>query len=479
MIETAYDRIVAAIRHGHGARLIAVLVPAEIPLIPATEKLRSHLLGRGVKVRSIRIDRHASLVEAIEAVDPEPSEAVIVYGLEALPEATRESFLRSSSFARSRLQRSPVAVILVLGTETWSWLGMELPDLARWADGPFIVSDGGQGVDLRPPHPKLGRETLVQSAVILDADRNVDIQGPIDDWLMRGGILSIGGPSGAGVTHLAVRIEARLVALGKRPACAGNVHYVNGIPRVGGPENVDDPEVPWPKQWGMSKTLDDWLEQHKEEIVFIARPFWHPARASMMARKGIAGVVLGPSSSALVQPHVGVQLYVPPVQVVESNGTECSRGIARMVDAIVSDANQLQFDLETLVPRELLFTLAYASGGLPGLLWSLIIQTLRRGLRIGVTIANQRLVESVILDVARSRPAVRDEVVASAVRDDVLDFDLEARGALLFYVIDGRLRTMRHPLSTLAARLQARTESAAFAPAQGPRRRRRPRRPRR
>lgn len=476
MIEAAYDRIVAAIRHGNGARLIAVLVPAEIPLIPATEKLRSHLLGRGVKVRSIRIDRHASLVEAIEAADPEPSEAVIVYGLEALPEATRESFLRSSSFARSRLQSVPVAVILVLGTETWSWLGMELPDLARWADGPFIVSDRGQGVDLRPPRPTLGRETLAQSAVILDDDRNVDIQGPVDEWLLRGGILSIGGPSGAGVTHLAVRIEARLVALGKRPACAGNVHYVNGMPRVGGPENVNDPEVPWPKQWGMSTKLEDWLEQHKEEIVFIARPFWHPARASMMARKGITGVVLGPSSSALAQPHVGVQLYVPPVQVVESDGTECARGIARMVDAIVADANQLQFDLKTLVPRELLFTLAYASGGLPGLLWSLIIQTLRRSLRIGLTVANQRLVETIILDVAHSRPPVPEEAITSVVRENMIDFEMEARGAVLFYIIDGTVRTLQHPLSILAKRLRSTSRSTKAKPPRASLRRRRPQR---
>lgn len=473
MIEAAYDRIAAAIRHGRGSRLIAVLVPPEIPLIPAAEKLRSHLLGRGIMVRPVRLARHASLLEAVEEVDPRPSEVVIVYGLEALSQSAREAFLRTSSFARTRLQGSPVAVILVLGTETWSWLGMELPDLARWADGPFLVSDGGKGIDLRAPRPRLGRTPIVDSSVVLDDCRNVDIQTVINDWIDRRGLLIIGGPRGVGVTHLAVRLEARLSKQGKITACTENPSLVNGVPVVGGSDLVGDPDVPLPKSWTPLR-LEDWLSGHRDEIVFVSREFWPIVPISMTARTGMTGVVLGPSSAA-IQPSVGARLYVPPVQVIEVDGSEHARGINRMVDAVLDDAaHQLQFPIETFLPRDLLSTLAYGSGGLPGVLWSLIIQTLQRALRIGSPAVTPEIIEGVVSDVARSRPPVPEDLVVSAIQNNSLDFELESRGAVLFYVIDGTLRTLRHPLSILAERLRTDSKNTRVKPTRASRRRRRP-----
>jgi hypothetical protein len=147
-----------------------------------------------------------------------------------------------------------------------------------------------------------------------------------------------------------------------------------------------------------------------------------------------------------------------------------------MVEALLADADHyLQLELEALLPRAFLSTLAYASGGLPGVLWSLVVQTLQRALRFGSSPVSTEIIQSMIVDAVGAKPAVSEDAVASAVRENLLDFELEARGAVLFYVIDRQLRTMRHPLSMLAARHRAKSESRAFAPMKRPRRRRRAR----
>ena len=141
MIEAPYDRIASAIRLSGGSHLSAVLIPPSIHVSEATEELRSQLLHRGVRAHPIQISGHASILESVEAATASPpSRTFIIYGLETLRRADREAYLRASSFARERLREAANAVILVLTTETWSWLGLQLPDLARWVDGPFLMT---------------------------------------------------------------------------------------------------------------------------------------------------------------------------------------------------------------------------------------------------------------------------------------------------------------------------------------------------
>lgn len=141
VIEGPYDRITSAIRLSGRSYLSAVLVPPSIQVSVATEELRSQLLHRGVQAHPIPLSGHANILESIEAATPSPpSRTFIIHGLETLRRTDREAYLRASSFARERLREASNAIILVLATETWSWLGLDLPDLARWVDGPFLMT---------------------------------------------------------------------------------------------------------------------------------------------------------------------------------------------------------------------------------------------------------------------------------------------------------------------------------------------------
>lgn len=143
MIEAPYDRIASAIRLSGGSYLSAVLIPPGIQVPEATEELRSQLLHLGVQAHPILLSGHANMLGSVWATTPSsPSRTFIIHGVETLGRADREAFLRASSFARDRLREASVAIILVLATETWSWLGLQLPDLARWVDGPFLMTSG-------------------------------------------------------------------------------------------------------------------------------------------------------------------------------------------------------------------------------------------------------------------------------------------------------------------------------------------------
>lgn len=142
MLEAPYDRIAAAMRLSVGSYLGAVLTPPSIQVPVATEELRCQLCHLGVQAHPILLSGHANM-ESVGATTPSPpSHTFIIHGLETLRRADREAYLRASSFARDRLREASNAIILVLATETWSWLGLQLPDLARWVDGPFLMTSG-------------------------------------------------------------------------------------------------------------------------------------------------------------------------------------------------------------------------------------------------------------------------------------------------------------------------------------------------
>jgi hypothetical protein len=127
---------------------------------------------------------------------------------------------------------------------------------------------------------------------------------------------------------------------------------------------------------------------------------------------------------------------------------------------------QLGFDLGSLLTIEQLEILGYACGGLPGLMWRLVAEAEQRCHRLGLEAASAELVRAVVIDIAgASATAFSDEDVERAVRLNALDFELEARGAVLFYVIEGQLRTLRHPLSMLAEQFRIASERALVAPA--------------
>jgi hypothetical protein len=433
MNEAAYDRIAAAIKRSRGSQLIAVVVPVTIPLLTVTRRLQSSLLRRGVDARCFRIRGHADVLEPIETeLGSDTPGAIVIHGLEAMPAIERESFLRATSFARSRLRRIPVPIVLVLGEETWSWLGLELPDLARWMDGPFAMAgDDGTGV-VGPLHVGSWRELLLRAPALLDEHRNVDVDRSIDAWIDRGGVLAVGGPPGVGITGIAMHIRTRLAAMGK-PTSWTNEARCKPL------------------------RLDDWLERHRGDIVIIDRELSDSAQAAVQ-RRGMSGVVLGSTRMALESPGKGVtQLYVPPVQVVEADGGPHPAGIAVMVRRIRFEVElQLGVDIDSLLTIEQLETFGHACGGLPGLMWRLVAHAEHRSRRLGLPSADAELVRAVIIDTAKTSIApVAEEDVERAVHHDLLDFELEARGAVLFYVIDGRLRTLRHPLLTLASRMQA------------------------
>lgn len=443
MTEVAHDRIAAALRYGRGARLVAVLVPPSIPLLTATSELRRYLRWRGIDTHPVRVEAHTDLLESVEtAVESKPSDVLVVHGLEALSKTDREAYLRASSFARSRLRALSASIVLVLGTDTWSWLGMELPDLARWVDGPFVLADvGGQP---GPRHLQLpfGRQLVGPDRHVLDRHRGVDVS--MEAWIGRGGILVVGGPPGVGVTSLALWAETRCKELGEEIAWTEGGHIIDGVPMVG--------------ESSSARTLSDWLDQHERQRVIVERAIAEGAPQAIKNRR-MTGLILGSTRMALGRPMSGIdQLYIPPVQVVDLEGGPHDPGIEVITQAMRLDLQQhLDFDLDALVPGSLLPTLGYASGGLPGLLWQLVAELEHRVRRLGFEAATPTLVHAVIEDVAHAsiRPAA-EEAIAHAIRYDVVDFDLEAGGSVLFYVIDDGLRTLRNPLLTVANEIRGR-----------------------
>lgn len=437
MIEAAYDRIAAAIEHSRGSQLIAVVVPTTIPLLTATSQLQSSLIRLGIDVSCLRVRGHSDLLDRVEGqVEAKPSRAIVVHGLEGMPIAERESFLRATSFARSRLRSIPVPIVLVLGEETWSSLGMELPDLARWIHGPFLMKDddGDAGPKPRPVHVKPAPEILLKAPTPPDEHRNVDIDSAVEAWLERGGVLVVGGPRGVGITSVAVRARERLAELGRGTSWAGDELAVSD-----GAKPID---------------LEGWLERHRDDTIIIDRELSEAALPAVQ-RRGMNALVLGSSRMALERPEKGVmQLYVPPIQVVEVDGSPHPPGISAVVRRIRSDVElQLGIDIDSLLPSERLDLLGLASGGLPGLMWRLVADVEHRSRRLGLPSAD--LVRTSIIDMAKALIApFLEERAELAVHHDLLDFELEAQGAVLFYVIDERLRTLRHPLSMLARRLE-------------------------
>jgi hypothetical protein len=440
MIHAAYERIASAIEHSRGSQLIAVVVPANIPLLTATSQLQSSLFRQGIDVRCLQIRGQSDLLELVEAqLDATPPRAVIVHGLEGMPLTERESFLRATSFARSRLRSVPVPIILVLGEETWSLLGMELPDLARWIHGPFTMKDedGDAGTAPRPLHIKPVPEILLKVSLPPDEHRNVDLDSAVEAWIERSGILVVGGPPGVGITSVAVRARERLRAAGRGTAWTS--------------DELASKDGPKPLQ------LDSWLEEHRDSIVIIDRELADTACPAVQ-RRGMNALVLGSSRMALERPEPGItQLYVPPIQVVEVDGSPFPPGLSAVVRRIRSDVKlQLDIDVDAFLTSDQLELLGLASGGLPGLMWRLVADVEHRSRRLGFPGTDPTLIRTSIIDMSEALIApFLEEEVELAIRHDLLDFELEARGAVLFYVIDGRLRTIRHPLLALARRLRA------------------------
>lgn len=441
MIEAAYDRIAAAIRHSRGSQLIAVVVRVQMPLITATSELQSSLLRRGTATKCLQIRAHHDLLEPIDSSSDSGSQVFIVHGLEGMPSEERESFLRATSFARSRLRTMPVPIILVLGEETWSWLGMELPDLARWMHGPFVMGDDEHaGATRSSLHIKPALRLLADVPFLLDEERNVEIDPTLDAWIDRGGVLLVGGPPGVGITSIAARARDRLEATGVKTAWTNEGLGAEKGERV--------------------LRLDEWIEQHRDEVLIVDREFSALA-AGALQRQGLRGLVLGSSLAALGKPEKGVmKLYVPPVQVVEADGAPHSSGVAIMVKRIRYElGQQLDIDIDSLMTLEQLELLGQACGGLPGLMWRLVADAEHRTRRIGLSNVDSPLIRAVVIDMAKALAApASDAEVERAIQENLLDFGLEARGAVLFYVIDGRLRTLQHPLMMLARRLRAASE---------------------
>lgn len=443
MIEAAYDRIAAAIKHSRGSQLIAVVVPVTVPMLTATSQLQSSLYRRGIEVRCLQIRGHSDLLDLVDApsVESKRPRATIVHGFEGMPITERESFLRATSFARSRLRSVPVPIILVLGEETWSSLGMELPDLARWIHGPFAMKDdvGDAGTAPRPLHVKPIPQLLLKVSTVSDEHRNLDTDAAVDAWIEHGGILVVGGPQGVGITSVAVHARERLRVAGRAaPWTNDELATRDGASPI---------------------RLDDWLDQHRSDAVIIDREF--PDACTAAQHRGMSALVLGSTRMALEKPKKGItQVYVPPVQVVDVDGRPHPAGISAVVRRIRYDIElQLDIAIDSLLTVEQLELLGLASGGLPGLMWRLVADVDHRSRRLGVSSADSALVRTSIIDMAKSSIApAPEEDVELAILHNLLDFELEARGAVLFYVINGELRTIRHPLLELARKLEAGVE---------------------
>lgn len=467
MTSNVYERIATAITRRRGARLVALVVPEGTPVYLSIEMVVPQLEGRGVRLRHVRFDPDAQLAELVElegsarSDDADDTETLLIHGFESVPLARTQAFFRRSNFTRARLAKLSIAVLLTVGSETWSWLVMELPDLVRWTDGPFLLP----AIET-PPHPLVGLpwprahlgvpipEELDRP---LDRERGVDVFGPALDALEHERLIVLGGPPGVGVSHLAVRLEAEMRSKGRTTAWPPNVHDVDGQPMVGDRSMVPSADVPFPKTLSW-QPFERWLDAQSADVIIVPRAFADQGRARLTKLRR-CGIVLSSTTSALgSEAGFALPIYVPPVRVETGSEPEpvpYELGVTLLQDALETRARLLGHCItRALTPPALRF-LVLASGGVPSLLWRLACETSRRAALEAQLPAPDSIARVVALDMGtkwlqlfRSQAG---RVSHPSMRRRSLRRREEDEGLRQVLFIDHRTVRHHHPLVRLAA----------------------------
>lgn len=375
MNDAVYRRIALSLAQRGKARLTVALVPGGTPFALAREKLITHMLGRGIDLELARIDVDGDLAETLRTAKPAGKGAVLAYGLETVPRAEAEGYLRRSNFARARLVDVPVNALLVIDEAMWSWMAMELPDLVRWADGPFVLP-----ALARSPHPlhllpqmipRVGYPLDPRLDIDLEEARGVQVREEIAAALARSSIVTLGGHRGVGVWHTMATTAMELASSGTTIAWPPNLSIIDGRAMVGGRTEVTDPEVP-PFETCDVKPFARWLEDQTADVVFVPRP-WSAGATSLLRAKGIAAVVAAPTSAVVggAEAPFLERIYLPPVRVEDRDGATLDAGVTSMVAALSARVDILGTQLDAVMTEEAARLLARLSGGLPGFLWVL------------------------------------------------------------------------------------------------------------
>lgn len=430
------------------------------------ESLVPQLEGRGVRLHHVRFDPSGDLAELVasegEGEGADLPDVVLVHGFESVPRARAQAFLRRSNFTRARLAKTSRAVLLVVGSDTWAWLMMELPDLVRWADGPFVLP-----AVQSPPHPLVGLPSLrahlgVPIPPLLDQplhhERGVDPMANALAALEQGRLVVLGGPPGVGVSHLATKIEHEARARGWTTTWPPNVTRVNGLPMVGDHAMIPNADVPFPKMFSPGQPFGRWLDYHRADIVIVPKVFADEGIAKLSKQRR-SGVILSSTSAALA-PESGfvMPVYVPPVRVESGAETELSvhePGVSVLEEALDARARMLHRTLASALTKEALRFLILASGGVPSLLWHLATETSRRGALDGVLPASEQTARVVALDMAftwlEKFRSVGSRSPTPNMRRRSLRRREEDEGLRQVLIIDGMLERIRHPLVRLAS----------------------------
>ena len=393
--------------------------------------------------------------------------AVLVHGFEAMPRAEVHRFFRRSNFMRGRLARAGQTVLVIVEADTWSWLVKEVPDLVRWADGPFLLPALAHGphplAGLRALRVEFGQPTPTGLDCPLDEHRGVDPVAGALEAIKRGRSVLLGGPPGVGVRHTAVRVERHLSKAGMTVTWPPNTVMLNGRAAVGTRRTVSDPDVPFGKSLDAPRPFGSWAREQHADVIVVPRPFAEGA-AQVIAELGKRALILTSTSDvhARTTSSSFEPVYVPPVRVERAiepaPETPFEPGMDSLRNALQERARAAGSSIDAALTSDARDFLIWASGGIPGVLWVLAEETSRRAAlseALPATLESARLVAA---DIGNAWEAgFRRRKVSGRTRRRTLRDRRENEGIVEILYVSKSVTRVLHPLIRMAG-------ESAFAP---------------
>ncbi len=311
-------------------------------------------------------DSTADLARDVQRAYDGSDGVIVASGLETASGSESRDYLRRTSFRRSTLSQLPCPVILVLSEATWAWLALELPDLVRWFDGPFVAPVPEKRSSLQHSRPFVGYPIPPSEDVALDGLRG--LATPMSEHLeeAESRLVVLGGPPGVGLTHFAARLQQERASRAARTVWPPGVSWINGQKRVSPLNTAVGPETAL-KTLGASPTIREWLEEAESDAFLIVPRGWLPDAGIAWLAELRGGIVLGTAQQGL-STSIGRArtVYIPPVYLHGDNDlAECGR--VAMTSVLSARIRAAGFDQDSLITSGALARIAQLSGGVPGI----------------------------------------------------------------------------------------------------------------